>query len=538
MRLRYLWWLVLIVLGVSVLAQPGLCSPIVEEALAVLDENCSALERNNACYGYNRVDASFTVDVEDDYFQQPEDITGINILTSLQTSGLNESDSEWGVALMRLQTSLPDTLPGQAVTFLLLGDVSMETAVDASSFPDPVDPISVQTTVNVALRNQPEASSKQVTLIPYGTDVLADALSEDGRWLRVAYGDLPGWILRSYTDSDGIELDLPNLTPEVRTPMQAFYLKTGPMGTSCAGTPQDSLMIQSPEGIEVDFNVNGADIRVGSTILIRTPSPGVMEIVVVEGSVFILPTPENPQGIRLYAGQRSQVCVSDGDNPTTSCAWSPPQDILVSELLASFCGTEEIGVLTGDEGLPCDPGEYPTGGDVQPPAPSPESTPETVISVETFVDENGLLDNLCFPGGAWDDGRCDDPDPSVRNWHWNAGWYLVRLEDGRLEKDDIPAPYRPGEPEATGNLSGTWSCSGFDQFTVSYSVPSGTTSVSLTWQEVGEGTINRSASLSGGGGSSIQSLSDPFANVQNGRIVAQPSGMSFNLSGTLYCGGQ
>ena len=36
---------------------------------------------------------------------------------------------EWGVSLMQLQANLPDTLPGQNVTVLLFGDVTLQPAL-------------------------------------------------------------------------------------------------------------------------------------------------------------------------------------------------------------------------------------------------------------------------------------------------------------------------------------------------------------------------------------------------------------------------
>jgi hypothetical protein len=42
---------------------------------------------------------------------------------------MDETSSTWGVVMMRLQANLPDTLPGQNVTFLLFGDVELTSAV-------------------------------------------------------------------------------------------------------------------------------------------------------------------------------------------------------------------------------------------------------------------------------------------------------------------------------------------------------------------------------------------------------------------------
>jgi hypothetical protein len=49
-------------------------------------------------------------------------------MQSLVLSNMDETVSGWGIALMRLQADLPDTLPGQNVTVLLFGDVEIEDA--------------------------------------------------------------------------------------------------------------------------------------------------------------------------------------------------------------------------------------------------------------------------------------------------------------------------------------------------------------------------------------------------------------------------
>ena len=46
---------------------------------------------------------------------------------------MNASTGAWGVALMRIQANLPDTLPGQNVTMLIFGDVQIQNAGGESS---------------------------------------------------------------------------------------------------------------------------------------------------------------------------------------------------------------------------------------------------------------------------------------------------------------------------------------------------------------------------------------------------------------------
>ena len=49
------------------------CPALVLQALEDAESACSGLGRNSACYGYNRVNASFNQPVEPDFFSQPSD---------------------------------------------------------------------------------------------------------------------------------------------------------------------------------------------------------------------------------------------------------------------------------------------------------------------------------------------------------------------------------------------------------------------------------------------------------------------------------
>lgn len=48
-------------------------------------------------------------------------------------------------------------------------------------------------------------------------------------------------------------------------------------------------------------------------------------------------------------------------------------------------------------------------------------------------------DNLCFEGGAWDDGRCEIPAyEGATALAWECGWYFARLYSGELGREDMP----------------------------------------------------------------------------------------------------
>lgn len=69
-------------------------------------------------------------------------------------------------------------------------------------------------------------------------------------------------------------------------PFQAFRYTSGIGEPQCAEAPHDGLLIQSPEGVTVNFTVNGIDITLGSTVLIQSNN-NATSFTNIEGSVTI-----------------------------------------------------------------------------------------------------------------------------------------------------------------------------------------------------------------------------------------------------------
>ncbi len=110
--------------------EPGTCPTIVENAVQIVSESCLAVDRNEACYGYGLVEAGFREGAGEMTFGAPGDRVPIQTLDWLATHPMDEETGQWGVALMKVQADLPETVPGQAVTLLLTGDTRIEDASD------------------------------------------------------------------------------------------------------------------------------------------------------------------------------------------------------------------------------------------------------------------------------------------------------------------------------------------------------------------------------------------------------------------------
>jgi hypothetical protein len=367
--------LLLVLLSVGIVIAQTSCPELVNEALLAVDENCNAAGRNEACYGYDQVEASFLVDVADDFFSQPASISAIADLETIRTAPLNTETGVWGVAVMNIQADLPNTIPGQSVTFVLLGDVEVENAVAPEDAFVPSEGLDV--TVNIAaganVRSGPGTNYNVIGGLMNGQTVLADGVSEDGEWLRVAYRERPAWLSISVINNNDPALrELPTLSADLQTPMQAFYLRTGIGQPECEEAPDDILLVQGPENININITVNGANVQLGSSgafrIVMREGFP-FLELLVFDGHFVI-------GGKTFTRGQHGFVCLGDEssrgldgeDNDlVATCEPSDPELIDSDEFGAEWCILEDLPSEILNYGLEilC-PGETPppvnTGG--------------------------------------------------------------------------------------------------------------------------------------------------------------------------------
>ncbi len=259
------------------------CPSIVKTALDATNQVCSTIGRNQACYGNIKLSAEPQADVASFSFTKPGDMADISGMKSITLSPLDATADTWGVALMKVQANLPDTLPGQNVSFILFGDVQIDNAVGA--IPATLK-VSAKQSVNI--REQPSKTGKVVSPLQPGTDMVADGISEDGAWLRVHNDDssVKGWVSATIVTVDGdvktlavVKADAPRYTP-----MQAFYFKSGLNDAPCTEAPDSGILIQTPQGAgKIALNVNGADVTLGSTAYVQAQPGGEMTLNVVEG---------------------------------------------------------------------------------------------------------------------------------------------------------------------------------------------------------------------------------------------------------------
>lgn len=275
-----------LLLTITVIAQDA-CSSYVSNVLATVDTLCEATGRNELCYGNNIVSVT-TISGEELNFSQPGDIVPINNIASIRTNPYAESD-EWGIALMKLQANIPDSLPGQNVTFLLFGDVSLSSAVVDKA----VTSLSASTTGNINVRTGPSTNVVVAGTLQSNTTIQLIGRNAASDWVYFATGDLKGWLYAPLLQIDGDIMSLDEVPDDFVgeapvAPMQAVYFSSGIGQSACYEVPQDGILIQSPDYDEpIQLVVNDVEISLGSTVYLEAEPDHAMWVYVLAGQALL-----------------------------------------------------------------------------------------------------------------------------------------------------------------------------------------------------------------------------------------------------------
>jgi hypothetical protein len=213
-------------------------------------------------------------------FAREGDIVAVDQVQALRLSGMDVASEVWGVALMRLQASLPDSLTGHNITLLVFGDVEIENQMTWSSWMPRAG------THNVNVRQGPSFGAEIIGRLVPGQSVTANGRLADRSWVRIALPDNggTGWVAGGLlTITTGIDtLDVVEPAAPHYGPMQAFYFQSGAQDAACQEAPDSGLLIQTPEGVgEVTLLINEVNIQLGSTVYFQA-QPSDMTVRVVE----------------------------------------------------------------------------------------------------------------------------------------------------------------------------------------------------------------------------------------------------------------
>ncbi|MFO7321359.1 MAG: hypothetical protein DIU68_006490 [Chloroflexota bacterium] len=267
-----------------------ICSQLIASALEATEQFCQNTGRNQICYGHSLVQAEPQPALDDLPFHEQGDIVDAALLRALRVSSMNIDNGYWGIALMRLQANLPNTLPGQNVTFLLFGDVELASATT------PTRTVNVVANTTLTVRTGPSNSSPPLNYLEAGQAAVATGRLQDMEWIRVRVpnaGLRDGWVHVSLItpllgDFDNLEIVNLGATPPRYGPLQAFYLKTGATTATCDEQPVNGLLIQTPASApEVTLAINDVEIALGSTIFVQAIPDELLTISTLEGMARI-----------------------------------------------------------------------------------------------------------------------------------------------------------------------------------------------------------------------------------------------------------
>lgn len=276
--------------SVALVQAQASCPPQVMNALSTAVQACDELGRNQACYANLSLEAQTRT--PSTTFANVGDVANVADLQVLRLSALDLANNVWGIALLNLQASLPDSLAGQGVRLVLLGDVVLENRVSSAR-------LSVAATANARLRREPVSAgdTNVIAVAPSGTVLEAHGRNEAGDWLRVVYNDVNkgrtvGWVSTQVLSGAGERMKLEAIEADapLYAPMQAFVLRSGIGDSPCLEAPESGLLVQTPSGVgSVSFNANGVDIALGSTAFLQTQTDGgnALRMSVLEGKGFM-----------------------------------------------------------------------------------------------------------------------------------------------------------------------------------------------------------------------------------------------------------
>ncbi len=312
------------------------CAALVAEALAAASDACAELEEDQACYGYAEVQAAFIEGLDDLAFEEGAEPVPLAALQALSGAPADVDGGVWGVAVLQA------TLDEAPTTFLLMGEVALQSALEPDAEPD-IEPVegAINSTARVNLRAGPTTGDEVVTTAEPGETLQIIGLNEAGDWYQIQLEDgATAWIADFLVTVEGdvglAALPVVGSGPAVSGPglAQAFVLTAGDAMPACAEAV-NALVIQS----------EGAAFALGDMALTLdgTAAFGTVEDMIV---VFLI------EGqLRAAAGEAQVVLGESGQAfglEDGEAFALPPEQALATAQNACY-NAAEFGLLSDEE---------------------------------------------------------------------------------------------------------------------------------------------------------------------------------------------
>ena len=296
--------------AILVSAQSDICdvgsTPIIEQ----VNETCSGVGANEACYGNREINIATHENVTDVPFDEPGALININSIRSIFLSEVNEREDTWGVAQLRLVVNQGNGV--QDVSMLLFGDVTVENQVE--------DIRGTPTTVRSEAQIFPIAPAQgfEATFtLEEGQTVEAIGRLQTMVWVQIIVPETGenGWVFKSSLDIDDdtfASLPIKDGSAPLFGSMQALTFASGT--SPCENTVADGLIIQTPDGrARVNFLINEVTIELtgageGATVFLQAnPDSGEMDVNVLDGTTYVSAGPNTQQ---VDAGNQTSIPMS------------------------------------------------------------------------------------------------------------------------------------------------------------------------------------------------------------------------------------
>ncbi len=103
---------------------PPSCEALIRQAIQYADV-CTQMGSNQVCYANDVIEAELDSE-STTRFEFRGDIVPVDQLQAVFAHPLNLEAQEWGIAIFKLQATLPRTMPGQNVSLMVLGDTHLD----------------------------------------------------------------------------------------------------------------------------------------------------------------------------------------------------------------------------------------------------------------------------------------------------------------------------------------------------------------------------------------------------------------------------
>ncbi len=275
-------FLLIILIAAPVLAQDADCAAFAQQVIAQVAETCVEIGFSQACYGSAALEVQPAENVRLD-FSEPGDVADLSSVQTLISRPLNAAAEDWGIAVLNVRASLPE----RGVTLLMFGDVTLQNervgALDLVT-------VDARVTWNAGanLRTQPSPDAPLAGALQFGETVRALGRLADTSWIYVQFGWVSSDLISSDQDFSLLTVFDPENMPEVAGiygPMQDFRFRTGFQDSTCSGTPDSGILVQSPDGAAgIELRVNGAPLIFTGTLLLQSTAEGKTMLSVLEGA--------------------------------------------------------------------------------------------------------------------------------------------------------------------------------------------------------------------------------------------------------------